>query len=251
MALVVRAELALERGHPAHAGRFVCRQAVLDSLHRRTDGARLAVRRRRLVTVGRQLGLDDRDPEVIKQMHATTRAYLNALPDVQTFVRNLGIKSKHHVTPDRMLRGPSRSRFAAANIPLEPIYTIGGRLCFVENSTIDEEGDVVQSFAYKLLNTTIQGGAADMLLEAIIAIDELTDEPLTLTAHDQVLQSVPYRRAKTYARHVSHIMENVVPERLFCPETVVGSGDSVARGLAHRFDVPLITDTKIKKRWQE
>ena len=196
-----------------------------------------------------QLGLDDRDPEVIKQMHATKRAYLNAMPDVQTFVRKLGNQSKHHVTPDRMLRGPSKSRFAAANIPLEPIYTIGGRLCFVENSTIDEEGDVVQSFAYKLLNTVIQGGAADMLEEAIIALDEHTDEPLTLTAHDQVLQSVPYRRAKTCARHVSHIMEKVVPEGLFCPSVVAGT--ERVRGITQAFDVPLITDTKIKKRWQE
>ncbi len=199
-----------------------------------------------------QLGLDDRDPDVIAQMHATKRAYLNAMPDVQTFVRKLGSANKHHVTPDRMLRGPTMSRFVSSRpMPLEPIYTIGGRLCFVENSTMDEEGDVVQSFAYKLLNTTIQGSAADMLLEAICVLDEFTDEPLTLTAHDQVLQSVPYRSAKTCARHVSHLMEEVVPERLFCPETVVGSGDSVARGLAHRFDVPLITDTKIKKRWQE
>ena len=188
-----------------------------------------------------QLGLDDRDPDVIAQMHATKRAYLNAMPDVQTHVRTLNSASKHHVTPDRMLRGPSMSRFVSSRpIPLEPIYTIGGRICFVENSTIDESGDVVQSFTYKLLNTEIQGSAADMLLEAIIALDEHTDEPLTLTAHDQVLMSVPYRRAKTYARHVSHIMENVVPTRLQCPSVE-----------AYDFDVPLITDTKIKKRWQE
>lgn len=193
-----------------------------------------------------QLGLDDRDPDVIKQMHATKRAYLNALPDVQAFVRQLGSASKHHVTPDRMLRGPSLSRFSAAKIPLEPIYTIGGRLCFVENSTIDEAGDEVQSFAYKLLNTTIQGSAADMLLEAIIALDARMDEPLTLTAHDQVLQSVPYRRAKTYARHVSYIMESEVPRNLFS-----WFENHEGQECSRSFDVPLITDTKIKKRWQE
>ncbi len=194
-----------------------------------------------------QLGLDDRDPAVIKQMHATKRAYLNAMPDVQVFVRKLSYQSKYHVTPDRMLRGPSTSRFSTTRkIPLEPIYTIGGRLCFVENSTIDEAGDEVQSFAYKLLNTVIQGSAADMLLEAICALDELTDEPLTLTAHDQVLQSVPYRRAKTYARHVAHIMEKVVPMRLQCP-----SEKTLIERKALTFDVPLITDTKIKKRWHE
>jgi len=194
-----------------------------------------------------QLGLDDRDPDVIKQMHATKRAYLNAMPDVQTFVRKLGYQNKHHVTPDRMLRGPSMSRFSAAGIPLEPIYTIGGRLCFVENSTIDEAGDEVQSFAYKLLNTTIQGGAADMLLEAICVLDEFTDEPLTLTAHDQVLQSVPYRRAKTCARHVSQLMEEVVPRGL----NSLFEDHEGNRQCSRSFDVPLITDTKIKKRWQE
>ena len=192
-----------------------------------------------------QLGLDDRDPDVIEQMYATKRAYLSALPDVEALIKKLSYSHKHHVTPERMLRGPSMSRFSSIPAPLEPIYTIGGRLCFVENSTMDEAGDEVQSFAYKLPNTTIQGGAADMLLEAIIVLDEFTDEPLTLTAHDQVLQSVPYRRAKTCARHVSQLMEEVVPERLFCPSERAHDDTAIT------FDVPLITDTKIKKRWQE
>jgi DNA polymerase I-like protein with 3'-5' exonuclease and polymerase domains len=197
-----------------------------------------------------QLGLDDRDPDVLKQMHATKRAYLGALPDVEAFVKKLNYSHKHHVTPDRMLRGPTTSRFSSKHtIPLEPIYTIGGRLCFVENSTMDEGGDEVQSFAYKLLNTVIQGGAADMLLEAICVLDEFTDEPLTLTAHDQVLMSVPYRRAKTYARHVSHLMEDVVPRNLSCPST--DRGIELVKWTDRMFDVPLITDTKIKKRWQE
>lgn len=193
-----------------------------------------------------QLGLDDRDSAVIKQMSATKKSYLEALPGVKMLLREWGYQTKYHVNPARMLRGPSVSRFARERVlPLEPVYTIGGRICFIEDPKVNDEGDIVQTYAYKLVNTAVQGSAADMLLEAIALIDEFMDEPITLTAHDQIVMSVPTKKAKKEAKMLSHLLEDVVPQGLTCPSAL---GED---GVFRQFDVPLIADTDIKKSWYE
>ena len=71
-----------------------------------------------------------------------------------------------------------------------PISTRGGRLYHVEPPRIIK-GDV-RHFEYKLINTLIQGSAADMMKATMVAYDRVggTSGRMVLTVHDQLVTLV-------------------------------------------------------------
>jgi DNA polymerase I-like protein with 3'-5' exonuclease and polymerase domains len=78
----------------------------------------------------------------------------------------------------------------------KPIHTIGGRRYFCEEEFIptpgaDGAGETV-TFPYKLVNTLVQGSAADQTKDAMIAIHEAAGPgKLILSVHDEIVLSVP------------------------------------------------------------
>lgn len=76
----------------------------------------------------------------------------------------------------------------------QPIRTWGGRLNYVEDPIV-KDGRMM-TFEYKLLNTLIQGSAADNTKQAMLNYDELKrDGELILQVHDQLTVRVPDPRA--------------------------------------------------------
>jgi DNA polymerase I-like protein with 3'-5' exonuclease and polymerase domains len=94
----------------------------------------------------------------VSEIHQLRKAQMAALPGLRTLDRELKAKGR----ADNALR--------AKGLPLENhIRTWGGRTYYVEESSPDpEDGERMRSWEYKLLNTLIQGSAADLTKEVLV-----------------------------------------------------------------------------------
>lgn len=103
----------------------------------------------------------------------------------------------------------------------QPLRTWGGRLYYCEAATV--VAGRRRSYEYKMLNTLIQGSAADCLKQAIINYynTKPAGHRLILTVHDELLISVPEGEAEAGAKILREAMESLT------------------------LDVPLRTDTKM------
>lgn len=90
----------------------------------------------------------------------------------------------------------------------EPFYTWGGRIYYCEEPR--KINGRMRTFDYKMLNTLIQGSAADNTKEAAIRYDELTDtgEQLILV-HDEFITRAPLKQADLEMEHLRVAMESV------------------------------------------
>lgn len=110
----------------------------------------------------------------------------------------------------------------------EPIRTWGGREYFCEPSK-EIDGRTVD-FAYKLLNTLIQGSAADNTKEAMINYDERKGpgSHLELNVHDELMAEAPEETWREEMRQLRDAMSDV------------------------KFDLPMLSEGRwSKKRWTE
>ena len=108
----------------------------------------------------------------------------------------------------------------------EPIRTWGGRLYFVQDPKVVK--GVLRTFEYKLINTLIQGSAADCTKQAMININDNCSNRIMLQVHDELVMSVvKLDRHKEMAK-MKEAMEDV------------------------EFKVPMLTDGKCSARsWGE
>jgi DNA polymerase I-like protein with 3'-5' exonuclease and polymerase domains len=194
-----------------------------------------------------QLGLDVRDPEVVQAMRDLKRDYLSGLPGVGTLVRQFNNDARHHVTPALLQRSARVNVWAPAGKTQEllPIWTIGGRICFVEPPELDDEEEVVRTYSYKLVNTAVQGSAGDQLKEAIVQLGpalRVRGARILLTAHDELLiaGTLPDR-----LRFVRDVLEHTVSAALMRPTQLEGDGAPVP------FVVPMIAEGVLKHKWSD
>jgi DNA polymerase I-like protein with 3'-5' exonuclease and polymerase domains len=106
----------------------------------------------------------------------------------------------------------------------EPFRTWGGRVYYCEPPKVID--GVFRTFEYKMINTLIQGSAADNTKEAMIRYDEVAKEGETLLqAHDELLVHTEKKAAKEEMGILRDAMESV------------------------EFDVPMWTDGKWGPTW--
>lgn len=100
----------------------------------------------------------------------------------------------------------------------EPFFTWGGRRYYCEDpiprEILDEAGQVIgkrwQTFEYKMLNTDIQGSAADCTKVGMIQVDQnIRHSRIVLQVHDELLLSCPKQHAKPEMRRFREAMEDV------------------------------------------
>lgn len=94
----------------------------------------------------------------------------------------------------------------------EPFYTWGGREYYCEPPKIVEtdNGMEKRTFEYKMLNTLIQGSAADCTKAGMINVAErLSYGRIVLQVHDELLVSVPRKHAKRVNEEMREAMEDV------------------------------------------
>ena len=90
----------------------------------------------------------------------------------------------------------------------EPFDTWGGRRYYCEAPQVVDGRDgpeVTRSFEYKMLNTLIQGSAADHLKESAIALFDAGFPPI-LFVHDELVVAT---KRKTDARRIREVLESV------------------------------------------
>ncbi len=106
----------------------------------------------------------------------------------------------------------------------QPVTTWGGRVFFCEPpKMIDGK---LRTFEYKMINTLVQGSAADNTKEAMIRYDETKKNgEMVLQVHDELLCDVPKRAARSEMLLLREAMESV------------------------EFDVPMMTDGEIGPTW--
>lgn len=104
--------------------------------------------------------------------------------------------------------------------------TIGGRYCPVEPPSVVHGR--LRTWEYKLLNTVIQGSAADQIKEAMIRVAEAYPEILLFSVHDELVWEVPSREARSLVAPIARIMEE-----------------------AFILDVPVIADGKVGRTWRD
>lgn len=125
--------------------------------------------------------------EETKVARSAKKALLSIYPGLQALIRSL------------------RER-ADANAP---IRTWGGRLYRKELPVVGDDGRI-WTFEYKLINTLIQGSAADCTKEAIVRYDEARKHgKLRLTVHDEIAVSCPRRAAPREMKILRECMESV------------------------------------------
>jgi DNA polymerase I-like protein with 3'-5' exonuclease and polymerase domains len=108
----------------------------------------------------------------------------------------------------------------------KPLRTWGGREYFCEPAAYSKKYDRLVSFEYRLLNTLIQGSAADCTKEAIIRWHALRKTGrMLVTVHDEINLSVPKQSAKAESERLREAMESV------------------------EFDIPMLTDAKYGPSW--
>lgn len=95
----------------------------------------------------------------------------------------------------------------------EPFYTWGGREYYCEEPIIiktDDGGKEKRTFEYKMLNTKIQGSAADCTKQGMINVwENMNHGRLVLQVHDELVASVPKEHAKEEMRRMREAMEDV------------------------------------------
>ena len=98
----------------------------------------------------------------------------------------------------------------------ESFETWGGRIYYCEEPLIDADGMVVRTFEYKMINTEIQGSAADHLKEAMLAYDEhpRRNGELSLNAHDELLSICAKGAVREEKRVLEQSMTEVGPFRV-------------------------------------
>lgn len=91
----------------------------------------------------------------------------------------------------------------------QPLRTWGGREYFCEAPRIVD--GQVRTFDYKMLNTLVQGSAADCTKEAVIRYYKVKPKGhrLLLTVHDELLVSLPAKQAPTGMGVLQAAMESV------------------------------------------
>jgi len=85
--------------------------------------------------------------------------------------------------------------------------TWGGRTCPVEPPTMFEDGE--RDWAYKLINTLIQGSAADQTKEAMARFYERHPELLALSVHDELIAFAPTGDAKQVYADLTECMSGI------------------------------------------
>lgn len=93
-----------------------------------------------------------------------------------------------------------------------PFYTWGGREYFCEEPIYinTPDGKVKKDLAYKMINTEIQGSAADCTKEGMINVSEnFRHARLVLQVHDELLASCPKEHAKKEMQRMKEGMEDV------------------------------------------
>lgn len=126
------------------------------------------------------------------QGYALRQHYHRALPGVRAL--------------DRELRALARKG--------KPIWTWGRRRYFCEKPQIEEGPygpEIVRTFEYKLMNTLIQGSAADHLKETVLAFDAAGLHPI-LFVHDEIVCEEP--KPGPSVEQFIEIMESVGPFRV-------------------------------------
>lgn len=95
----------------------------------------------------------------------------------------------------------------------EPFYTWGGREYYCEEPIYvetEDGGKSKRTFEYKMLNTLIQGSAADCTKQGMINVDQnLQHGRIVLQVHDELVCSVPKEHAKEEMRRMREAMEDV------------------------------------------
>lgn len=111
----------------------------------------------------------------------------------------------------------------------EFITTWGGRRYYCEDPKLDEYGEIVQTYEYKLLNYLIQGSAADCTKEALVRYHEhpKKDARFLVTVHDEINVSAAKSKAQEQHEVLREVMESI------------------------EFDVPMLTDGKTGPNWGE
>ncbi len=107
------------------------------------------------------------------------------------------VDTYYRLLPDiRDLRDDLKTR-AARN---EPFYTIGGRRYFCEEAKVIQQGvtRTVQTYEYKMLNTLIQGSAADVTKEALLRASTVLmgGARVLLAVHDELVVTSPLECAE-------------------------------------------------------
>ena len=95
----------------------------------------------------------------------------------------------------------------------QPFFTWGGREYFCEEPVYvktPDGGKRLQEFKYKMLNTLIQGSAADCTKQGMInTAQNMQHGRLVLQVHDELLASVPKEHAKKEMKRMKEAMEDV------------------------------------------
>lgn len=95
----------------------------------------------------------------------------------------------------------------------EPFYTWGGREYYCEDPVYvetEDGGKSKRTFEYKMLNTKIQGSAADCTKQGMINVwDNMQHGRMVLQVHDELVCSVPKEHAKKEMERMREAMEDV------------------------------------------
>ncbi len=128
-----------------------------------------------------------KNESTVEETKALKTAILSLYPGLKTMYQDMRVRSKTNT----------------------PIRTWGGREYYCEPSKI--VNGRVQEFDYKLVNVLIQGSAADCTKEAIIRYYKVKDPEarLILQVHDELVVSVPAKKAKAEMEVLRQCMESV------------------------------------------
>ncbi|MCK5644852.1 MAG: hypothetical protein KAJ19_28895 [Gammaproteobacteria bacterium] len=95
----------------------------------------------------------------------------------------------------------------------QPFYTWGGREYYCEEPRLfdtDDGGKVKRTYEYKMMNTKIQGSAADCTKQGMINVwDNMRHGRIVLQVHDELVVSVPKQHAKKEMERMRDAMEDV------------------------------------------
>ncbi len=132
-----------------------------------------------------RLELEDQAARVLK------KSVLRAVPGIPKVMKELRLLAKND----------------------EPFYTWGGREYYCEEPSIietDDGGKRKITYEYKMLNTLIQGSAADCTKEGMINVYEnMNFGRLVLQVHDELVACVPREHAKAEMERMRDAMEDV------------------------------------------
>ena len=106
----------------------------------------------------------------------------------------------------------------------EPLRTWGGRLYRCEEPRINKKTHKIQTFEYKMINTLIQGSAADCIKEAAIRYDDAmpADHNLLLLIHDEFLSDVPADEVDAGMAAMRVAMESIETDVPMLTEGTIG-----------------------------